>query len=153
MDAHFRTVVTFTSKAFNVSKPKDYFINECCFGDDVATWLVGELRKQFLEVDEKPGQEDFGWYLGFRVADISYFFVITYRPDNLSEGQTWIAWVELNRGFPGYLFGGRKRGVQLSALEAIHKVLSAATQVRDVRWHLQSDFEKGLEDRGAPSPS
>lgn len=53
-----RTVVTFCSAAFNPTQPRPYFINPGCFGDDRARWLIGELRHQGLETDEKPDQED-----------------------------------------------------------------------------------------------
>ena len=36
--------VVFRSDAFNTSETKDYFINECCFGDDLARWLIEQLR-------------------------------------------------------------------------------------------------------------
>ena len=52
MDSEIKTAVTFESTTFNMSEPKEYFINPCCFGDDVATWLIGELRKQGLTTDE-----------------------------------------------------------------------------------------------------
>ena len=38
-----RTVVTFRSSAFNTTESKDYFINECCFGDDAARWIIERL--------------------------------------------------------------------------------------------------------------
>jgi len=30
----------FQSNAFNTSEQRDYFINECCFGDDLARSLI-----------------------------------------------------------------------------------------------------------------
>jgi hypothetical protein len=51
-----RPVVTFRSTAFNVTEKHTYFINDCCFGDDVAKWLIGELRKEALQTDDEPGQ-------------------------------------------------------------------------------------------------
>jgi hypothetical protein len=47
MDSKVRMVVTFESTALNMAEPKDYFINLCYFGDDLAKWLIDELRKQF----------------------------------------------------------------------------------------------------------
>lgn len=85
MNPEIRTVVTFESTAFNMAEPQDYFINPCCFGDDVAKWLIGELRKQGVEIDEKPGQEDFGWYLNFAVRGAGHCFVIGHRPTGESE--------------------------------------------------------------------
>jgi len=152
MDSEIRTVVTFESTAFNMAEPKNYFINPCCFGDDVAKWLIDELHKQGAEPEEKPGQEDFGWYLNFEVAGTGYTFVIGHRPTGQSEEGTWIGWLERNRGFIGSVLGGRKRGIQPSATEAIHRILASSPLIRDVRWHFQRDFDKGYEERGASSP-
>jgi len=152
MDSEIRTVVTFESTAFDMAEPKDHFINPCCFGDDVARWLIGELRKQGFEADEKPGQEDFGWYLNFGARGIGHTFVIGHRPNGESEAGTWIGWLERSRGLIGSLFGGRKRGIQTSAGEAVHRILSSSALIRDVRWHFQRDFDEGYEEHGAPSP-
>lgn len=152
MDSEIRTVVTFESTAFNMAEPKDYFTNPCCYGDDVAKWLIDELRKQGLVAEEKPGQEDFGWYLNFQVTGAVHTFVIGHRPSSETEIGTWIGWLERSRGLISSLFGGRKRGIQTSAAEAVHRILSSSPLIRDVRWHFQRDFDKGYEERGAPSP-
>jgi hypothetical protein len=117
MESEIRTIVTFESSAFNMTTPKDYFINPCCFGDDVAEWLIGELRKQGMGTDEKPGQEDFGWYLNFESAGIGHTFVIGHRPNGEMEEGTWIGWLERKRGLIGSILVGRKRGIQASAAE------------------------------------
>jgi hypothetical protein len=152
MNSETRTVVTFESTAFNMAEPKEYFINPCCFGDDVAKWVIGELRKQDVKTDEEPGQEDFGWYLNFEVSGNGHCFVIGHRPTGESETGTWIGWLERSRGFIGSVLGGRKRGIQPLAAEAIHKVLSSSPLIRDVRWHFQRDFDTGREERGTVSP-
>jgi hypothetical protein len=139
MESEIRAVVTFESTAFNMTEPKDYFINPCCFGDDVAAWLIRELRKQGMWTDEKPGQEDFGWYLNFEVAGVGYTFVIGHRPNGETEAGTWIGWLE------------RKRGIQASAAQAIHQILTGSPVIREVRWHFQRDFDGGVE-RGTSSP-
>src|SRR5690242_1872050 len=124
MQSKIRTLVTFESTAFNMTEPKDYFINPFCFGDDVGEWLIQELRKDGLESDEKPGQEDFGWHLIFEVGDISHTFVISHRPEGETEEGTWIGCIERNRGLIGTILGRRNRGIQSSAAEAIHRILS-----------------------------
>jgi hypothetical protein len=151
MRSEIRTVVTFESTAFNMTEPKNYFINPCCFGDDVAEWLIRELRKQGMETDEKPGQEDFGWYLNFEVVGIGHTFVIGHRPNGETEAGIWIGWLERKRGLIGSVLGGRRRGIQASAAQAIHQILNTCSEVRDVRWHFQRDFDSGVE-RGALSP-
>ncbi len=151
MESQIRTVVTFESTAFNMTKPKDHFINPRCFGDDVAEWLIDELRKQGIRTDEKPGQEDFGWYLNFEPASIGHTFVIGHRPHGETEEGTWIGCLERKRGLIGSLLGGRRRGIQPSAAQAIHRILIGSPMIRDVRWHFQLDFDTGIE-RGALSP-
>jgi hypothetical protein len=85
MDSEIRTVVTFEATAFNMTEPKESFINPCSFGDDVANWLISELRKRSVRTDEKPGQEDFGWYLNFEITGTGHTFVIGHRPTGSSE--------------------------------------------------------------------
>ncbi len=58
--SEIRTVVTFQSPAFNTSERKDYFINDGCYGDDLARWLIEQLRSRGVQTDAEPGQEDFG---------------------------------------------------------------------------------------------
>jgi len=47
------TVAVFESEAFNHTEPKDDFINLCCFGDDLARWLMGELAQRGFRIDER----------------------------------------------------------------------------------------------------
>jgi hypothetical protein len=143
MNSSLRTVATFKSTAFNMTQPKEKFINACCFGDDVAKWLIGELRKLGIKTDEEPHQEDFGWYFDLEVAGAGHCFVVGHRPTGESEAGTWIGWLERSRGFIGSVFGVRKRGIQPLAAEAIHRILSSSALIRDVRWHFKRDFDKG----------
>ena len=147
------TIVTFQSSAFNTSQPKDYFINECCYGDDLARWLIAELRRSGIRTDTDPGQEDFGWYFGFRVGGTDYHLVLGYRPDEEDSDGVWIGWLERNLGFMRSLFGGRKRHIRPEAAGALHSVLSSSPNIRNVRWHLQRDFDCGNETSARPDPS
>ena len=143
-----RTVVTFRSSRFNTSEPRDYFINDCCFGDDVAKWLIEQLSSDGYQCDESAGQEDFGWYLTFRVSEIGHCFVISYRPGAApNELGEWIGWLE-RTGFLRSLLGARRRGILPEAMQAINRILMNEKTVRDVTWHLRLDFDAGREDRG-----
>lgn len=147
-----RTLVTFESTAFHTTISQDYFINPSCFGDDVARWMMEELRNRGFSIAGEPAQEDFGWYLTFRVGDVEHDFVIGFRPgDSPSEG-LWIGWLERRRGLVGSILGRRQVGVQHDAIHAIHAILSNSPQVQRVRWHVQADFDDGLEQRGIESP-
>jgi hypothetical protein len=63
------TEASFRSTAFNNFEPRPYFINDCCYGDDLAKWMIGRLRERGLKTDDEPGQEDFGWYFNFWVPE------------------------------------------------------------------------------------
>ena len=145
-------IVTFRSSAFNTTDPKPYYINPCCYGDDLADWLLGELRRRGIPVADAPGQEDFGWYLRFTWEDRAYACVIGYQPgDEYDEGE-WIGWLERDCGFITSLLGGRKRCIDPGAARLLHAVLIESDLIREVRWHTEADFASGPAERGRPEP-
>jgi hypothetical protein len=147
-----RRFVSFSSDAFNTSEPKDYFINPNCFGDDVARWLMRELNDRGIRTVDQPGQEDFGWYFTFWVGGRAYDFVVGYRPGEDSGEGAWLGWVERKTGLVASILGARRRGIEPAAVEAVHEALSNHSEVGDVRWHYEDDFEAGREEKGAVAP-
>jgi hypothetical protein len=151
--AAIRTVATFESSAFNATERRDYFINDCCYGDDVAAWLIDELGARGVETDAEPGQEDFGWYFGFKKGGIDYTFIIGHRPADAETLPTWIGFVERKRGRLGALLRGSERGVDPEAVLAIHSVLNSSLLVRNLKWHFRRDFDAGREELGQAQPA
>ncbi|MGA9670826.1 MAG: hypothetical protein WBQ94_16565 [Terracidiphilus sp.] len=145
-------MVTFESSAFNTSEPKDYFINPCCFGDDVAKWLIERLHCKEYQAADMPGQEDFGWFFTFDASGIEHCFVIGHRPGNEETEGVWIGWLERSRGFVSSMLGGRKRDIHPNAVRAIHEILSNSPEIQNVRWHIQRDFDTGQKEIGTPAP-
>jgi hypothetical protein len=121
------TVVTFKSSAFNTSEEREYFVNPGTFGDDACRWIGRRLREQGVETDAEVGQEDFGSYFNYKVP----------------EGAHWLV---------GSALGGRSRGIAASALHAIHRALTGAAEIRNVRWHDKDAFDRGQEDAGREAP-
>jgi hypothetical protein len=146
-----RAVVTFKSSAFNTTERKPYFLNDCCFGDDVARWLIARLRGAGVETDREPNQEDFGWYFGFRTVDGSFTVVLSFRPDG--DTGDWIATIERDCGLVASVFGGRSRGIALSAVTSMDVVMQKAPELERVRWHKLTDFRRGNESDGTPDPT
>lgn len=139
----------FQSAAFNTTESKDYFINECCFGDDVARWVIERLKARGIHTKPEPGQEDFGWYMTFRVGETDYDLVIGYRPgDELGD---WMCTVERSAGLIASLLGARKRGIQADALETLHSVLSTAPEISNLRWFTDDDYRS--EENGQNTPA
>jgi hypothetical protein len=127
-----RKEATFRSSAFNTSEVKTYFINDCCFGDDLATWMIGRLRAAGIETDEEPDQEDFGWYFNFTVPAGTHCCILGYQPDD-PEG-LWHLSLERSRGFVASLFGRRSHGIDAAAVEAIQNALAGAAEIRELQW-------------------
>jgi len=153
MRAEIRTIVSFKSTAFNSAEPRSDFINACCFGDDLAKWLIRQLRDRGVDAGSELGQEDFGWYFNFQVAGMPHTFLIGYSPSLVEGGEgTWIGWIERYRGLLGSLFGGRTRGIHPAAPQTLHSILSSSPKIEDVRWHFRRDFDKGREKVGASAP-
>jgi hypothetical protein len=141
----------FQSSAFNTSETKDYFINECCFGDDLARWLIERLKSRGIRAEQEPGQEDFGWYVTFHLGETDYDLVISYRPGDDGQLGDWMCTLERSVGVLGSLLGARKRGVQADALEALHNVLSTAPQIFNLRWFTDQDYR--TEENGQTTPT
>jgi hypothetical protein len=151
--ADIPTLVTFHSPAFNTSTRRDYFINDCCYGDDLAGALIERLRAHGVQTDAEPGQEDFGWYFGFGAGDAEYQFVVAYRPADENAPAIWIGWLERKAGFIGSLFGARRRGIDPDAARLIHSAISALPQVSNIRWHQKHDFDAGREELARNDPA
>ena len=144
------TVVVFRTDRFNQSEPRDYFINDCCFGDDVARWLIAELRRRGFHTADEPGQEDFGWYFTFNAGGRDHDFIIGLRPED--GGGEWIGGFERRAGLLASMFGARNRGIRPEALRAIQDVLASEPSVREIRWFRKQAFDRGDESAARPSP-
>jgi hypothetical protein len=145
-----RTVATFESREFNLTEPRDYFINEGCFGDDLGRWLIDALRATGVEAGPEPGQEDFGWYVNYTISDQTFCAVI----GNVG-GEFWFVAIERVTGFLSSVLGGRRRYIQASGVMRVHDILSAAPEVRNLKWHHWHTFRRGgatAFDDGASSP-
>jgi hypothetical protein len=127
-----RTEASFRTSSFNTSEVRDYFINDCCFGDDLAKWMMERLRSTGIETGSEPEQEDFGWYFEFTVAGEKHCCILGYQPDE-PEG-VWHLWLERSRGLLGSLVGRRAHGIEPAAVSAINDVLHAAPEIHDLRW-------------------
>lgn len=147
--SNIRTVVTFTSSAFDTTEPKDYFVNPCCFGDDLAKWLIEQFKHHRIAVDEEPGQEDYGWYVTFRANGTPHWFLFSFRSS--PDGGEWIGFVERS-GFFRSLMRRSAKDVEASAVKTIHLMFNAAPIIHNLRWHFRRDFDLGNEAQGQPEP-
>jgi hypothetical protein len=145
-----RTHVTFFSEAFNRTEEKENFINPCCFGEDLALWIIQRFNHPSLKVAPDPCQEDWGWEVFVDCEGKGFFIGIGQYEMGNELG--WLCFVE--SALPGYKrwFGATDAPQHERVCTAFHSVLASAPEIRDVRWHTKEDFTKGNESQWKPEP-
>lgn len=146
-----RTHVVFRTERFDMDEVKPNCINPRCFGEDLATWLAEELGRAEIGSVTEPWQEDWGWQL--RVDnDAGAFFVSV----GIVEGERrWLVFVEPSRPLLPTLFGRRDEAPLATVVEALHRVLSTAEGIEELRWFTHDEHSKGDASglqHGAPRP-
>ena len=145
-------MATFECAAFNTTERRDYFLHESAYGDDLAEWLMDELRARNIEIDAEPGQDEFGWHFGFRKDEVDYRFTVSRRPAGAERPGVWIGLLERKAGRFGKLLRGAGRGIESEAVLAIHSVLNSSLLIRNLKWHYRRDFEANKEELGTAEP-
>ena len=131
-----RNAVRFRSTKFNTTEVKDYFINDICFGDDLANWLFEELKKRGLKAIE-PWQEDWGWQFEANCL-ISVGF----------NGDQWQIYVEPISVFFEKMFG---KIVDISNItKSLHDALKNEPQISEIEWFESDPSGQELNFAGEP---
>jgi hypothetical protein len=121
-----RNTVRFQSTIFNSTEPRPYFINPCCFGDDVGVWLKAKLAESGYDVDG-PDQEDWGWYLVCRSSRGNYYLNIGHT------GDEWQVIVERQRSFTEWLIRKSKDPAP-ELTSALHRILTVPADIQVTEW-------------------
>lgn len=149
-----RNRVTFVTALFNATEVRDYFINDCCFGDDCAAWLIDRLKANSdLQVDAEAIQEDWGWCFGAKVGQRSFLVGVgLYEDDDVPN--RWLVFIDSQLGsVKRMLFGPTDQAEHLTVCGAIDRVLKREPRVSEIRWYTGPSFERGGEADWQSSPS
>jgi hypothetical protein len=139
-----RNLVTFTSSSFNTTEAKPYFIHPTCFGDDIANWLIYELKFRDIRTYRKPSQRDYGWYFLFSTGLTIHRFSLTFIPFDEVGGGEWLGCVE-RCAFLGLILGKSARAPDRSAVDVIHRLLSASSLVQNIQWYAEEELNVKYE--------
>lgn len=145
-----RTHVTFRSGAFNRTEVKENFINECCFGEDLARWLIPRFTDARLTVESEPCQEDWGWEV-FVTCNGKKFFIGIGQYE-LDGEMGWLCFVESRLPFFKKWVGATDASEQQQVCAAFHAILASAPEIRDIRWHTKENFNAGNEAEWKAEP-
>ena len=124
----------FETNQFNLSEVKHHFINPCCFGEDVASWLRDKLREKGIEVTE-PDQEDWGWYLEATYHGSRYFIGVGGNADEVSEDKNqgeWRIMVEKRRSVWHTLMGKHEMTKDDEMMTIIRAILAREPAFKNV---------------------
>lgn len=136
-----QNLVTFRSSSFNTSQAKPYFIHPSCFGDDLANWLIDQLTFRDVRTYGKPSQRDYGWHFLFSPNLTPHRLALTFIPAVETGGGEWLGCVE-RCVFSGLFLRKRSRTPDSSAVEIIHRILSASSLIQDIHWHAEKELEE-----------
>ena len=125
----------FRTDRFNLSKIGEHFINPCCFGEDLASWLRGRLPERGVEICD-PYQEDWGWELPVRRGAQGYYLCVSGNADqsaaNPDEGE-WRMIIEKKRSIWQRLTGDGKITRDDEMVALVQKILGSEDGMSDVR--------------------
>lgn len=128
-----RDHVTFLSDAFNLTEVRENFINPCCFGEDVAVWMIERLRAHpDLEVTPEPCQEDWGWEVFLSCRGRRFFIGIgQYEMD---DGLGWLCFVESRLPFYMRWFGLMDDAEKQVVCDALGVALEGHGGITAIHW-------------------
>lgn len=130
--------IVFTTDRFNCSQPRTHYINECCYGDDLANWMAERLRPLEFRVGQ-PGQEDWGWYLRVWSSRDAYFVAIGAitleedlqpTPARGSNHGEWRIIVQKRRTLWKWLLGSHQISRDDPLVQAIERTLVTELDVK-----------------------
>jgi len=126
--------ILFTTDRFNLSQPKEHFINECCYGDDMAAWLRGKLSGLGIHATE-PRQEDWGWYMEVGHGQYTYFVGIGGNAENESSGNLgeWRLMVEKHRSLKEKLTGKNQLAENEEIISILKRLVEDAPDMKFIR--------------------
>lgn len=124
--------VSFCTDLFESREVQPHFINERCFGEDLAKWLIGKLKGSGFSFGE-PYQEDWGWEIEAKVEGSRLYIQIGIMDESIGADEAeWLISVEMPRRWFSF---GKEDSKSLSELcGAIDKVLRNEKAITQVQW-------------------
>lgn len=132
-----RNAVRFKSTKYNTTEVREHFINDICFGEDLARELADGLISRGVKIYD-PWQEDWGWQFGTEDCLISVGF----------DGEEWRVDIDPNLGFLDRLRG---KAVDFSAAASnIDLIIKSDPANTGIQWFVASRSGKELDFADAP---
>lgn len=127
-----KSQITFITDIFESKEVKPHFINDRCFGEDLAGWLVDKAKGGEFAFGE-PFQEDWGWAVPVEAGGEKFVVRFEITDESIGEDQAdWLITVEKVRRWK--MFGSKDSPLRGELCDLIHNVLRDAAHIREIRW-------------------
>lgn len=124
--------ISFITDLFESKEVKPHFINNRCFGEDLAQWLIDKSMTSEFQFGE-PFQEDWGWAVLAEANGEKFIVGFGIMDDSIGEDHAdWIITVEKMRKW--VVFGSKDSPLRARLCDLIQNVLRNEAQIREVRW-------------------
>lgn len=118
---------SFQSNLFENKKAQPHFINDRCFGEDLANWLVNKLNESQFSFS-KPYQEDWGWEIECKKGFEKFFIQIGIMDESIGEDDAeWLISIEKTKSW--FSFGKQDKLDFENLYRKIEEVLSSEPQI------------------------
>lgn len=136
MRSHF----LFSSDKFDRSSEVDN--PQTDYGEDLAVYLIRELKNENVETDSEPLQEDWGWMIFFSHQGINCELGLGAYEDEGIEND-WLCFLKTYRkGIWNKLFS-KKAEIDSETLNLVDRILREDKEIKDIRWYHENDWMNG----------
>lgn len=127
-----KSQITFITDVFESKEVKSHSVNDRCFGEDVAGWLVEKTKDGEFDFGE-PFQEDSGWAVPVEVGGEKFVVRIRIMDESIGADQAdWLIAVEKVRKWK--MFSSKDSPQRGELCDLIQNVLRDAAHIREIRW-------------------
>ena len=127
-----KSQISFTTDIFESKEVRPHFINDRCFGEDLAQWLV-EAASGGEFTFSKPFQEDWGWAAFAQSKGEKFIVGFGIMDASIGESQAdWLITVEKERRWK--IFGSKDSHMRTELCDLIQNVLRDKPHIREIRW-------------------
>jgi len=122
--------ISFRTNLFESKKVQPHFINDRCFGEDLANWLLGKLSESQFSFSE-PYQEDWGWEIEAEKDSETFFVQIGIVDESIGENDAeWLISVEKVKSWFSF---GKRSNLNFEILcQKIEEVLRKEPQISEI---------------------
>jgi len=124
--------VAFWTNLFESKIVQPHFINDRCFGEDLAKWLIDKLRTDEFSLGESS-QEDWGWEIEAEKDGEVFFVQLGIMDESIGEENAeWLISIEKPKSWFSFRKQDSSNFEQLC--RKIEEVLRAEPAINEISW-------------------